>query len=493
MSEFLNMEVAKLFLQALRKALPTVRLYQGEDYVHYAQDESHAFDAVDYLAVIFPESHEHVVSIIQIANEFSWPLVPSGGRTGLSGAAIAQNNELVLSLERMNQIIHVDTLNRQITAQAGVSIAQLQKAASDAGLFYPVNYASRDSAQIGGAVATNAGGIRVLRYGMTRNWIAGLKVVTGKGDTLDAGVCLEKDNAGLNWQSLVIGSEGTLAVCTEVVCNLTQPMPSQLSVLLRFDNLAQMLSLFLVLRENLQLNAAEFFCEASLQQVMQVQQLAHPFASVLKADVLQQNFESGAKSKPYYLLIECDAAEQNIEDLGGESLLEKLAALLGDTPCVIAQGLEQAQKLWRYRECISSSINHLKPYKNDLSCQLSALRAWLEALERGFMQSAQSSLTDKLSVLFYGHLGDGNVHINVIAKEAMSDKQWQDYLAVFSDVVKNLSVQYPSSISAEHGIGLLKKELLAFQKTETELALYKSLKQVFDPKGILNPGKVYTE
>jgi FAD/FMN-containing dehydrogenase len=442
----------------LRDEIGASALVLADAIVGYSTDQSHAASE-KALAIAFPRSHEDVLAIVRWANRFKIALVPSGGRTGLSGGATATSGCVIVSLERMQRLLYIDKLNAQIRVEAGMVLETLQNHADSVGLYYPVDYASKGSAQMGGALATNAGGIRVLRYGMTRNWVAGFKAVSGAGESLDINRNVEKDNAGYDLKNLIIGSEGTLAIITEVTLRLAQPMPAQHTALFAFNDFAALVNTFVLLRGKLQLSAAEFFCQNALRSV------CHHYA-------MQQPFEN---EFAYYLLLECDATDWALDAL----------AALGHVDVIVSQNLQQTKKLWALRELISSSLNPAAPYKNDIACQLSSLLPWMKELQQGFL-----TIADDLQIAWFGHLGDGNIHINILRPESISVEKFTALHARFDVLVGEVCQQYHASISAEHGIGLLKMPLLHYGRSAVEIALYRSIKQVFDPNAILNPGKL---
>ncbi len=446
-------------LQALQAIYDEIDIIWGAQAALMAVDESHAV-IPHPLCVLTPRNHDQVVQTIAWARVHAIAIVPSGGRTGLSGGACAGNGELVLSLSRMNNIIAFDVDAGVITVEAGLVLETLQNTVAEKGWFYPVDYASRGSAQMGGAVATNAGGIRVLRYGMTRNWVVGLKAVTGTAETLCIDRHLEKDNAGYDLKNLLIGSEGTLAVITEITFKLARPMLEQTTLLIGFADLQSMLPVFLNLHKYIDLNAAEFFCFNALRHVIHKNKLDNPFDTDYK----------------FYLLIECDK---------NEATLDFIAGLLGQYDVIMSHNHQQARALWQYRELISSAINVLKPYKNDIACNLAKVQDWLADLEQGFMQ-----VNAGLEFVWFGHLGDGNVHLNVIKPENVNEPEFEIIAQQCAMVIKAVTKKYSATASAEHGIGLLKKDLLASSRSSQEIVFFQHIKQIFDPAGILNPGKL---
>lgn len=446
-------------ITSLRALFPPQDIVVGEEALFFAQDESRATQP-NPLAVVMPRNHQQVIDTVLWANTYGVVIVPSGGRTGLSGGACATNGEVVLSLQKMNSIIEFDEVQGLIHVEAGVILEQLQQSVAEKGWFYPVDYASRGSAQIGGAVATNAGGIRVLRYGMTRQWVAGLQAVTGSGKTLTIQRCLIKDNAGLDLKQLLIGSEGTLAIITEVTLQLMRPMLEQTTVLVGVDSIQQALQLTATLQQHLQLSALEFFCENALASVQRVYGLSAPFPHFYH----------------YYLLVEWDVTA--VDD-------EQVWQCLQGYEAIVATSTAQAKQLWAYREYISSSLNKLKPYKNDIACRLKYLTEWMFELE-----AQLKTVSENLQLVWFGHLGDGNLHINVVKPITMLEEDFASLTRALDGVVAQLTQRYNGTVSAEHGVGLLKTHLLESCRTVEEIEYYRAIKQVFDPNHILNRGKL---
>ena len=255
-------------LASLRAALPGLRLLTDPaDLEHYGRDWTRRWTPAP-LAIALPDNVEDVQGIVRWANDARVAVVPSGGRTGLSGGAVAANGELVVSLERMQRVLGVDPVDRTLTVQAGIPLQRVQDIAREHGLQYPVDFAARGSASIGGTIATNAGGIRVLRYGNTRAWIAGLKLVTGTGELLELGRALIKDSSGYDLRHLVIGAEGTLGIVVEATLSLTEPAPSGQTMLLALPGFEALMAVFALFRARLRLQAFEFLTDVALRHVL---------------------------------------------------------------------------------------------------------------------------------------------------------------------------------------------------------------------------------
>lgn len=420
-------------------------------------------------AVVFPGSLEEVVAITRLANEKALALVPSGGRTGLSGGAVATNGELVVSMDRLNKILDFNPVNRQLTCQAGVVTEQIQIFAEQNDLFYPVDFASAGSSHIGGNVATNAGGIKVIRYGMTRNWVEGLKVVTGNGDVLDLNRGLAKNATGYDFRHLFIGSEGSLGTIVEVTLSLTTKPKDPTVLVLGLEDLGSMMKVLERFQNALSLTAFEFFSELALNLVIAEKNLQRPFETQSSFYALIE-FENDSERS---IEIAMDAFEQCMEDGW-------------ITDGTISQNLAQAQNLWRLREDISETISQFSPYKNDISVTVSAVPEFLKEVD---------ALVDKaypnFRIVWFGHIGDGNVHLNILKPEELTQEEFFTSCNKVSESVFQIVAEHGGSISAEHGVGLLKKPYLGFSRSDTEIDYMKSVKQLFDPNGIMNPGKLF--
>ncbi len=420
-------------------------------------------------AVVFPESTEEVVELVQTARTHRFALVPSGGRTGLSGGAVAPAGEVVVSFDRMHRILDLDVPGQLMRCEAGVITQTIQEHASEHGLYYPVDFASAGSSQIGGNVATNAGGIKVIRYGMTRDWVAGLQVVTGRGEVLDLGRGLVKDNTGYDLRQLFIGSEGTLGLITEVTLRLTRAPAAQQVLVLGLPAFPVVMEVLNAFRSRLEVSAFEFFDHKAL-------------AKVLSRTGLPRPFEANPESVPFYALVEVETAVDADAPLGVfEHCVEQGWVVDG----VLSQSEEQARKLWRLREDISETISHWTPYKNDLAVRVADVPAFLAEVDAFAAQRYPD-----LEVVWFGHIGDGNLHLNILKPEAMPQHEFYDRCHAASKAIFETVRRYGGSVSAEHGVGLLKKDYLGYSRSDPEIAYLRAIRSTFDPDGILNPGKL---
>jgi len=419
-------------------------------------------------AVVLPETTEQVQAIVKLANEEKLALVPSGGRTGLSGGAVALNGEIVIALDRMNKVVEFNPVDQAVTVQAGMITQQLQEYAEEQGLFYPVDFAAAGSSQIGGNIATNAGGIKVIRYGMTRDWVRGLKVVDGKGDILDLNHGLVKNNTGLDFRHLFVGSEGTLGIITEATIALARP-PRELSVLvLGVTDFPSIIDVLKTFNDGMALTAFEFFTHNGMVRVVDHSEVPAPFET----------------EAPVYALLEFEQTSEADLDKAME-LFETCVMEGWVLDGVISQSLTQAENLWKLREDMSETLSQWKPYKNDISVNVSRMPDFLARVE-----SLVAEQYPDFEVVWYGHIGDGNLHLNILKPDDLSIESFTERCAGVSQEIAAVVGEFNGSVSAEHGVGLLKKSYLHFSRSDVEVALMQQVKKVFDPNGIMNPGKV---
>ena len=448
----------------------------GEDWVKtdpadlqtYGTDWTRQFPVAPSV-IVMPKTVAEVQAVVKLANEIPFKLVPSGGRTGLSGGAVATDGEVVLVLDRMNQILDFNAADRQVTCEAGVVTEQLQQFAESQGLFYPVDFASSGSSQLGGNVATNAGGIKVIRYGMTRSWVTGMKVVTGRGDLLDLNRGLTKNATGYDFRHLFIGSEGTLGIVVELTMALSAPPQDPAVLILGVEDMTQTMPVLEAFQNRLSLTAFEFFSEQALQHVIAEKNLARPFET----------------ASNFYALIEFE--QRGEEDLeAAMALFEHCLEQGWIVDGTISQSLTQAESLWRLREDISETIAQFTPYKNDIAVRVSAVPQFLKDVD-----SLVREQYPEFEIIWFGHIGDGNVHLNILKPENLEAQLFFEQCGSVSNQVFSLVQQYGGSVSAEHGVGLLKKPYLNYSRDPQEIEYMRLIKQAFDPNGVLNPGKVF--
>lgn len=445
------------------------RIKTDEDSLqNWGKDHTKHFDPKPSV-IVFPSTTEQVQAVIKLANECNLVITPSGGRTGLSAGAVATDGEIVISMDKMTQILEFLPADRMVRVQAGVITEQLQNYAEEQGMYYPVDFASAGSSQIGGNIGTNAGGIKVIKYGMTRNWVLGLTVVTGKGDILRLNKGMIKNATGYALQHLFIGGEGTLGIVTEAEIKLErQPQDLQVMVLgvPDFDAVMPILHAF---QSKIDLTAFEFFGELAMQKVLANGHVQRPFETEC----------------PFYVLLEFEAPYEPIMDKAMEIFehcMEQGWVLDG----VMSQSLEQVQSLWRLREDISESIAPFTPYKNDISVLISHVPAFIADIE----QIVSENYPD-FEICWFGHIGDGNLHLNILKPADLSKDEFFAKCQMVNKYVFETVQKYDGSISAEHGVGMTKKPYLHYTRSETEIEYMKALKAVFDPNGVMNKGKLF--
>lgn len=455
--------------QLQKLTLPKTNILTDEASLkHYGKDWTTYFD-IKAGAILFPRHTEDVVEITKWARTNKIALIPSGGRTGLSGAACAVNGEVIVSFDKMNQIKDFNPFDQTVVCEAGVITESLQKFAVEKGLYYPVDFAARGSSQIGGNIATNAGGIKVVRYGMTRQWIAGLTVVTGAGEVLKLNQGLVKNATGYDLRQLFIGSEGTLGFVTEALVQLAPaPVPSKV-LLLACPDLNQIMKVFQIFKEKTSLVAFEFFSDLALNYVQKSTHLPDPLPS----------------KSSYYIVteVECghDTAEEKILSVF-EKCLEEGWIVDG----AMAQSGQQAVDFWRYREDISEALSTYSPYKNDVAVKISKVPAFVIDLD-----SILKKAYPTWEVVWFGHIGDGNLHINILRPQGMTKEEFVIECQKVDKLVFESVKRQEGSISAEHGVGLTKKPFLTYTRSPEEITIMKGIKKVFDPDNIMNPGKIF--
>lgn len=434
---------------------------------HWGKDHTKYFSP-NASAIVFPSSTQQVQAIIQLANQYGIFITPSGGRTGLSAGAVAHTGEIVISLDKMNQVLEFFPADRMVSIQAGVVTEELQNYALEQGMYYPVDFASAGSSQLGGNISTNAGGIKVIKYGMTRNWILGLTVVTGKGDILRLNKGMIKNATGYALHHLFIGGEGTLGIVTEAEIKLDR-LPQDLQVLvLGLPNFDSVMPIMHAFRKEIDLTAFEFFNDLAIQKV-------------LDHGLVQRPFET---SCPFYILLEFEAPYEPIIDKSMqifEHCMEQGWVVDG----VMSQSLEQVHNLWRLREDISESISAFTPYKNDISVLITHVPHFIAEID-----SIVAINYPDFETCWFGHIGDGNLHLNILKPVNLSNEEFWEKCEAVNTHVFNVVNKFGGSISAEHGVGMTKKAYLKFSRSEIEIEYMRALKKVFDPNLIMNPGKL---
>jgi len=410
--------------------------------------------------VVRPADTAQVAAVVRACAAAGTPLVTQGGNTGLVGGGVPAAGEVVLSLRRLNGLGEVDRAAGQVSAGAGVSLADLQRHVRAAGADFGVDLAARDSATVGGMAATNAGGIRVLRYGSMRAQVVGAEAVLADGSVVSRMAGLTKDGTGYDLVQLLIGSEGTLGVVTALRLKLVPLLRASCVALLALESTQAAVDLLPLLRERLPaLAAAELFYEPGIALVRRHAGLPAPF----DADV------------PAYLLLEClDRADPS------EELLAVVAEVGGLLDARVASDASSVRALWAYREAHTEAINaEGVPVKLDVSVPLAALPGLVEQLPEVVAAVAPAART-----VLFGHVNEGNLHVNVLDAGTAHDE--------VTGAVLQAVAQRGGSISSEHGVGRAKPAWLHLSRSTTELAAMRAVKGALDPQGLLNPGVIFS-
>lgn len=427
-------------------------------------------------AIVLPATTDEVAAVVTACAEEKIPIVPQGGNTGLAGGATpsASGDAMVLCLRRMNRVRNIDALNGTMTVEAGCVLFNVQQAARDAGQLFPLSLAAEGSATIGGNLSTNAGGTQVLRYGNARELTLGLEVVLPSGEVWNGLRALRKDNTGYDLRDLFIGAEGTLGVIT-AACLKTFPLPrAQVSAMFALGSVESALAL---------LKLAQSATGATLT--------AFELISDMCMQIVTRHFTDRrspfGQSHSQYVLLQLSDHEDEQHAAGllqtlAESALEK--GLIVDA--AIAQSSAQSASLWKLRELISEAqVLEARHIKHDISVPISSIPRFIDEtnalLLRGF---------PGVRLVTFGHLGDGNLHYNVQSPTGVAEGEFFAVQPAIYKCVHDQVVRFGGSISAEHGIGQLKREENARYKSPVEMNLMRTIKQALDPLNIMNPGKV---
>ena len=428
------------------------------------------------VAVVKPATTQEVASVLAACRDSGVAVVPQGGNTSMSGGATpdATGASIVLSLTRMNKIRNVDPIGNTMTVEAGVILAAVQRAAKEAGRFFPLSLGAEGSCTIGGNLATNAGGVAVLRYGTMRELTLGLEVAFADGRIWDGLRALRKDNTGYSLRDLIVGSEGTLGVITGAVLKLFPEPKARATALVSLRDVDSALSLLARVRERCgdRLTAFEFMAGDCVELVVRhVADVRLPFPAVPPAAVLVELSDTdddtalGARLEASLV----DAAEVEI---------------IFDA--AIAQDATQARTFWRLREGISEAlVREGKAAKHDVSVPVARMADFMASAN-----AAVAGVAPGVRHVVFGHLGDGNLHYNLLKAESTSDADFAALAPSLTRIVHDETERCRGSISAEHGIGQLRVNEIPYYKAPIELELMQALKSIFDPAGLLNPGKL---
>lgn len=433
----------------------------------YAHDETE--DLIFYPEVVVkPNTPEQISGLLKICNEYNIPVTPRGGGTGLSGGALAIYGGLLIAMERFNKIIQIDERNLQATVEPGVITEELINAVAERNLLYPVDPSSKGSCFIGGNIAHSSGGPRVVKYGTIREYVLNLEVVLPSGDIIWTGSNTLKYASGYNITQLMIGAEGTLGIITKAVLKLIARPSTNVLMLASFSGNEQACSaVSAIFRAGIVPSALEFMERKGVEWVIDYDRI--PF-----------DLKDGVEA---FLLIEVDG--NSIDTLYAEC--ERINGVLEENGCtevLLADTAGQKADLWRIRRVMPLSIKSNSIYKEEDTV---VPRAELPKLFHGIKEIGKKY---GFQSICYGHAGDGNLHVNIL-RGSMNDTDWDTKLKVGIREIFELTVALGGTISGEHGIGFVQREFMPIKFSNLHLELMRNIKRVFDPKGILNPGKIF--
>ncbi len=437
----------------------------GDDLKIYGSDETEDLNFLPEV-IVKPRTTEQVAAIMSHCHERHLPVTPRGGGTGLSGGALPVFGGVCLSVEKMNKIVEVDTDNLMVVVQPGVVTQTLQEKVEEVGLFYPPDPASRGSCFIGGNLAENSGGPRALKYGVTKDYVLGLTAVLPTGEVITPGGKLLKNVSGYNLAQLLVGSEGTLAVITEIILKLIPNPQYRKTLLVPFDDLeAAAVALTKIFFARITPCAAEFMERSAIKAAENKFEKSYPHS-----DAAAQ------------LLLEVDGNDLEQLDSQCETIAE-VCVECGAIDVFVADSPQRQNEIWEMRRGVGEAVKSICPYKEEDTVVPRAELPKLVKLIREI--SARHGIT----TISYGHAGDGNIHVNILKKD-LSDDEWDNRLPEVITELFTQVVALGGTISGEHGIGWVQKRYLPLAVGPAELALMRKLKELFDPHGILNPGKL---
>jgi FAD/FMN-containing dehydrogenase len=464
------------FLESCRAAIgANYVITDPADMASYLTDWRQRFTG-KALAIVKPASTEEVASIVRLCNTHGIPIVPQGGNTGLVLGSVPDDSgtAIVLSLTRMNYVRGLDTVNNTITVESGCILENIQNAASEAKRLFPLSLAAEGSCTIGGNLSTNAGGTAVLRYGNSRDLCLGLEVVTPQGDIWNGLRGLRKDNTGYDLRDLYIGAEGTLGIITAAVLKLYPQPKAELTALAALPSPEHALQF---------LSMAQSHCGASLTGF----ELMSDFCLQLVTKHYPQMRLPFQEQHPQYVLLELS---DNESEEHATHILENLieAALEQEiiVDAVLAASIAQSKALWNLREHIPlAQAEEGKNIKHDISVPIAHIGEFIQVTDV-LLQNAFPGCR----MVTFGHLGDGNLHYNVSPPENSSDIAFIEQQEAINRVVHDSACHFGGSISAEHGLGALKRTEVLRYKSEIEMNLMRTIKRALDPMNLMNPGKV---
>jgi FAD/FMN-containing dehydrogenase len=420
------------------------------------------------LALLLPGTTQDLSKMLQICNQFSQPVVPHGGLTNVVGGAITNGNEIAISLERMNNIEEIDIINKTVTVQAGVVLQQLQQVTAEHGQLFPLDLGAKGTCMIGGNIASNAGGLQALRYGVMRNLVLGLEVVLADGTIISSMNKMIKNNAGYDLKQLFIGSEGTLGIITRAVLKLEDLPKSRNTAFIAVDSFDKANKLLQLSRQHLKNNITSF------ELLWQDYYVLMTSAPSLFPSPLPQTY-------PFYILMESRGQDAEKDKTLFEAFLESCFTNELIIDAAIVQSQQELNWFWGIRENVELIFSiHKRVFLFDVSLAISDMDEYIKKI-----RSLLQSVWPEVFLYAFGHMGDGNLHLYVSCGN--NDKETRQHV---EEIVYKPLQQIGGSITGEHGIGLEKKAWLHLSRTPEEISLMKTIRKALDPKGILNRGKM---
>jgi len=455
-------------IENLKKIVGPAGFREGDDVdARYFKDWMAARNIAPSL-LLRPENTEQVAQILAACNQVGQPIAPQGGMTGLVSAAAPMAGEIALSFDRMKRVLEIDPLTATMTVEAGVELQTIQELADANGLLFPLDLGARGSCTIGGNLSTNAGGNRVIRYGMTRDLVLAIEAVLADGTVIDGIHKLRKNNTGYDLKQLFIGSEGTLGVITKAVLKLSAKPNSQSVAFCGMESFDKVTELLVHCQARLGANLSAF--EVIWNNTYKLIDEKVPHVKVPLAD-----------SFPFYVLVESMGANAERDSELFLSALEKASEEQIVADVVVADTDNKISNLWAVRDGAAEVMGVGYMHAYDVSLDISDMGYFGDEVEKRLRRKWPEAVLG-----LFGHIGDGNVHI--IINVGPDTKKL--HLEI-DEVIYTLIQELHGSISAEHGIGTMKKQFLPYSKSDEEIALMKALKQTLDPKGILNPGRIF--
>jgi glycolate oxidase len=450
----------------------------GQSFVFLDQETRNQYghdETEDYVfppsVVVKPGNSQEIAAILRLANEFKMPTTPIGAQTGLSGGALSIYEGIGLSMERLNKIIEIDEQNLQVTVEPAVITQVLREAVADKGLFYPVDPSSMGSCWIGGNIAENAGGARALKYGVTKDYVLNLEVVLPNGEIIWTGANTLKNSTGYNLTQLMVGSEGTLGIITKAVLKLLPKNSHNVLMLVPFYKAHEACeAVSAIFRAGVVPSAIEFMERDAIDWTLR-------FVEGISVAIKPEH--------QAHLLIEVDGNYPEVLMLEAEKILGVVEQFSIDE-VLFADTEDQKNALWKMRRSVAEAVKSNSVYKEeDTVVPRFMLPELLTGIKRIGAKYGFKSVC-------YGHAGDGNLHVNII-KGDMTDDNWQTQVPVGIREIFELTVSLKGTLSGEHGIGYVQKNYMDIAFSKTHLELMESIKRVFDPNNILNPGKIFPD